>query len=88
MKKLVSTVSVMLIIFASFITVFAAGINANEQSVLNQMRTPKIRGVITALQLNKLNNSHFSAVATTWTDLSDTCVTTVSVAVLWTNLVK
>lgn len=40
MKKLVSAVSVMLIIFASFITVFAAGINANEQSVLAQMRTP------------------------------------------------
>ncbi len=40
MKKLVSAVSVILIIFASFITAFAAGINANEQSVLAQMRTP------------------------------------------------
>ena len=40
MKKFVSIISVMLIIFASFITAFAAGINANEQSVLNQMRTP------------------------------------------------
>ena len=40
MKKFVSIISVMLIIFASSITAFAAGINANEQSVLNQMRTP------------------------------------------------
>ncbi|MGN1139117.1 MAG: hypothetical protein ACI4RM_06685 [Ruminococcus sp.] len=40
MKKLVSAVSVILIIFASFITAFAAGINSNEQSVLTQMRTP------------------------------------------------
>ena len=40
MKKLLSVIAVIMVICLSFSTVFAAGINSSEASVLSNMRTP------------------------------------------------
>lgn len=74
MKKLVSITSVLLIIFASFITAFAAGINANEQSVLNQMRTPaNMQGNMVYVPSSYVNQAeaHFNTIDMTSAQASE-----------------